>query len=85
MRSAHLRDAFLSLRDHPWFKRVFKRLSEDEIQFCNIFINYHGEADVGEFERAVSRMFMDKPTKPKRWLEIQDLLLAANSIAKEKI
>jgi len=54
-------------------KRVYSRLSAQEMTIAREFLARHAEASPGDFERAVNRMFMDKP-KPKHFVAIMELL-----------
>lgn len=62
---------------YPW-KAQARRLTRDEIDLMEDFVLENGALDQGEFERAINRMFLDKP-KPRGWLIILDLLSCANS------
>lgn len=80
MRTKELQDAFNSLAQHAWFKKIHKRLSQAECALCVEFINTHGTLDYEAFDQAAVRMFLDNPSKPKSWKEIVELLVNANSL-----
>lgn len=73
-------EAFANMERHPWLKKSWARLSAAEIALANSFIATNDSLDLGEFEKAVNRMFMDKP-KPKNWTVICELLSCSNSRA----
>ncbi len=72
------KNVFISYKDHPWLKRVFKRLSEKDINFAMSFIDRHDSLGKGEFEKAVNRIFIDVE-RPKHYKEILELLSCSNS------
>ncbi len=69
---------FAGYQEHPVLSKPWKRLTDDELEFVGDFIHKLGQADKGQFELAVNRMFIDKP-KPKHWAIIMELLSCANS------
>lgn len=71
-------DYFEAFKNHAWFNRVYKRLSENEREIAHKFIEQNDGLDKGSFELAVNRMFLDKQ-KPKHYKEILELLTCANS------
>ncbi len=71
-----------SFQNHPWLCKVYCKLSNQEISLMRNFASLHDHYTKGNFEKAVTRMFMDKPVKPKHWKEIEELLLCANSALK---
>lgn len=65
-----------SLVDHPYYGKYIKKISINPlIDFCDNNESLNHE----EFERQITRMFLDKPDKPKHWATIQDILMAANN------
>lgn len=70
---------FEALKTHPWLSRIYARLRGEDVAYARDFLGRHTALAKGDFESAVNRMFMDNPAKPKRWKEIQELLLCANS------
>jgi hypothetical protein len=50
----------------------------DEIKLMADFICKNHSCDKGEFELRVNRMFLDNPSKPKRWAEIMEILSSCN-------
>ena len=63
-----------ALESHAWFGRVYKKLSQADLRLCVEFIAANEGLDAGAFEKAVHRMFLDKLDKPRRWVEITELL-----------
>jgi hypothetical protein len=76
------REAFASLAYHPMYRAALQRLSVQEAALCSDFLLQHEADGANEFGAAVNRMFLDVPEKPKNKAMIQDLLTAANTIAK---
>jgi hypothetical protein len=72
---------FLKLKEDPWFNRVYKRLTEDEIKESLGFINENGSKNYGEFEYTLNRYFLDRK-KPKHWKEMIELIMISNRVAK---
>lgn len=75
-------DQFRRNFNHPWLGRIAKRLSASEVELAVAFLTNNAKMDKGAFEMAVNRMFLDRPeerARVKRWKEVQDLLLCANS------
>ncbi len=72
-------EAFLSLEEHAWLGRIFKRLSKSELQIAKDFIQSHESTPQQEFEFAVNRMFLGKADKPKNYTMILELLSCANT------
>lgn len=66
--------AFKNLSKHAWFNRVYKKLKNDDIEFCLLWIREHDHLNKHEFELKVHRMFIDIKEKPKRWIEMSELL-----------
>lgn len=66
-------------RDHPWLGRLHTQLSAREDALARQFICDHDHLDVGPFELAVNRMFVDRPNRPRRWTIIMELLTCVNS------
>lgn len=70
--------AYLSYKTHPWLSKSFKRLKSDEIDLGVQFIKANENLDKDAFDKAINRMFLDRP-KPKHWATILELLANANS------
>jgi hypothetical protein len=70
---------FESYRTHPWLKKAYAKLKSDEIALAHGFIKSHTNLDKASFEKAINRMFLDTPVKPKNWTVINELLTCANS------
>lgn len=69
---------FHEFKNHPWFGRLYKRLSERDMEIAVDFILKNDHLPIGEFEFAINRMFLDKE-KPKQYKIILELLTCANS------
>jgi hypothetical protein len=71
--------AFESYRDHAWLSRSFKKLRPEDLQFCRDVLAQHATTSKDAFVHIVVRLYIDRPTKPKAWKEIEELLICANS------
>lgn len=76
--------AFMSLTHHPIYRAAFRHLNHSDLAMCSQFIADHEADSLSEFNAAVTRMFLDQPEKPKAKGIIQDMLAAANTIAKRR-
>lgn len=74
---------FNELKTHPWLGRVFRRLTQQELELARSFLLTHAGADAGTFEMLVNRMFLDRP-KPKHHTIIMELLVCANSASRPR-
>lgn len=74
---------FRALATHAWFKRVFARLTKQEIADCEYFLLKYKELDALAFEYMVNRMFLDVDPKPKHWAEMMDLVGACANVASQ--
>lgn len=71
---------FKELETDPWFSRVWKKLKKSDIQICIDFINENNDLGIEDFEMKMNRFFLDKgDLKPKRHLEIIELIMISNS------
>jgi len=69
---------FENLKDDPWFKRIYSRLSKPDLELARGFLAKHATLSSDEFEFKLNRLFLDIEAKPKRWLEITELLMISN-------
>lgn len=68
-----------ALREHAWFGRGCAKLTKTEWDTCVNFVRDNHALSQVDFERAVNRMFLDAPVKPKNFTIILDLLTACNT------
>lgn len=73
------REAFESLRQHPWLGKLFAKLSVQDLELAVQFIDDNAHLEKGEFEMAVNRWLLDQK-KPRRYRAILELLSCANSM-----
>lgn len=79
------RKALEDLKNHPWLGRLWKRLSVAEATEMECFVNLNYMLDNGDWERAVNRLWLDRPERrPKRWKEIQELLLSTSQVVNKR-
>lgn len=71
-------EAIQRYASHPWLSRVYAKLSADELSVIETFIQANDSLDKGAFEKAVNRLFVDRP-KTKHWTSVCELLTCANS------
>ena len=69
---------FKSYRDHPWLRKTYSKLDENDLKIAVSFINENDGLSRGQFEIKLNRMFLDKE-KPKKWTHISELLICCNS------
>ncbi len=75
---------FDALKYHAWFGKLFLKLKQPDLVLCYAFMSKHQDADVGEYEMLVNRMFLDLPEKPKNAGLIQELLICSNRPKQEE-
>lgn len=69
---------FSEYETHPWLKKVYGKLTAQDLKCCLSFLDENVSLDKGEFELAVNRMFLDRE-KPKNFPIILELLTCCNS------
>lgn len=74
-------DVFHSYAKHPWFDKVYRKLSRDEMAIAEAFIVQHDALDKNVFEAKLNRLFIDKTPECKNWKVILELLSCANAAA----
>lgn len=70
---------FESIKNDPWFGKIYSRLSTNEIELIRKFITENDSLNRSEFEFRLNRLFLDMTDKPKRWREITELLMISNT------
>lgn len=73
---------FELLKNHAWLGRSFAKLTAADLQLARKFLADNSQLSKDEFVQAAVRMFLDQPSKTKRWKEIEELLVCANSSLK---
>ena len=71
-------EKFHSLKDHPWYHRIYSKIPESDIAQIETWIKIRERCTAFEFECWINRLYIDNADKPKRWKEILDLLTASN-------
>lgn len=66
---------FEALRKDAWYGALFPKLKKAGEQTCLEFIRKNEELTIGEWEKAVQRLFLDKETKPANWTLINEILI----------
>jgi len=66
-----------SFETHAWLKKVYKKLNPSTLAIAQTFIAMNDHLSKDDFEKAVNRMFLDKP-KPKNYECILELLANCN-------
>ncbi len=75
-------EALEALADHPWFSRIWSRLSAEDLAMMRAWAREHAELDAAAWEMAVNRMFLDR-SRPRRWREIMEMLTVAGTSARD--
>lgn len=70
-------DKFLALKNHPWLKKSYNRLSKENIEFAVQFLDSNENDDKNTIASKMVRLFLFDPNKPKYWKEIEELLIAS--------
>ena len=71
-------EKFHSYRTHPWLKKIYLKLKQDDLKFCESFLTENEKLPKGDFEILLNRMYLGIE-KPKNAGIIQELLCCANS------
>ena len=77
-------EIFKSIGSHPYLKKSFLKLKQDDINFCIKFINDFDSFGNDDFESKINRIFMDNDNKPKNFKIICEMLSCTNTIYKTK-
>lgn len=83
-RTERLKKNLKELEIHPWLKRLFQKLTKEDRERINKFIDTYGDDSPVGFEIRLNRLFMDQPEKPKRWKETMEILTNLNSMTKRE-
>jgi hypothetical protein len=67
---------FTSLALHPWYGKLYRRLTQADIEYAQAWIAEHAHLDPYPFEQAVNRIGLDQAKKSKNNNLLSDLLLA---------
>lgn len=62
-----------------FYGRTWGRLNQRERDIVTGFIHIHRDDEPPVFETYLNRLFLDDTSKPKRWLDVMDLLVNFNS------
>ena len=66
-------ERFKSCSSHPWYGRLYKKLTQKDINEAEMFLEKNSELPKEQYEIAVNRFYLDRP-KDKNWLVITELL-----------
>lgn len=61
-----------------YIKKLIKKLKTSDLILIQNFITFNDWLGKSDFEYKLNRLLLDKPTKPKRWKEITEILLTLN-------
>lgn len=67
--------AFHALENHAWYKKLYARLTKEDLALAESFIEEHKSSDYHKLVMAINRMGLNYKTKNVAL--VQDLLLAA--------
>lgn len=68
---------FDELKNHPYLSKLFKKLKNEDLIFCEKFLEETKALTKDEFATKVIRLNLDNPNKPKAWKEIEELLISS--------
>lgn len=71
-------EAFRQMGDHLIYKKVLKRLTRDDLAFCERFLGENSNLSKSEFSDAVRNLLV-APNKPSNVLLMDELFMAANT------
>lgn len=70
-------EQFLALKDDAWYGKLYRKLSQADLDHCLGWISLNNDLDHGSFALAVERMFLEKHRPPK-WAIMQELVSCSN-------
>lgn len=76
-------DQFVGLEHHAFYGPMFKRLKAPDLALAGEVIRTYKDLGHFEFNKAMSRHWLDKE-RPKRWADLEEMLVVANNLAQEK-
>lgn len=71
---------FESLRSDAWYGRLLPKLKKAGEETVVTFIRENEELAVGEWEKKVQRLFLDKEQKPANWTLINEVLIVCGKV-----
>lgn len=71
-------EVFMGFAEHPWLKKSFARLTDQDINLC---LDIIGKFSGDDFEPYLNRVFLDRPElRSHNWKIIQELLSCTNTV-----
>lgn len=80
-RLEHFRD----LRKHAWYGPRIAKLKQPSIDLIEQFIQRHDHLDIGAFEMANNRWWVDRQDRPKNWSMLVELVMISNTCLSQNI
>jgi hypothetical protein len=77
-------DKFLGLKQDAWYHKIIEKFTTEDHRIIRDFFRAHGGLDIGQYERVVQRLFLDKPYKPKNWTSINEVLIVCGKVEGSK-
>lgn len=71
-------EKFYELSKHPWYKKIWSKLSQNDEKFIALWLKNHEHLGLENFEIQASRLFIDQAEKPKNHMVIVELITATN-------
>lgn len=69
---------FLELAEHPYFSKVYKKLTKDDINCCIEFLMSTYNESKDEFAISVRNLGLKIHSSNKKWALIDELLICSN-------
>jgi hypothetical protein len=67
--------ALRNMKDHPMQRRLFEKLTKDELEFLETFVSENEFLNENDYAFKVNRLFLDQKDKPKNHSTIWALAL----------
>lgn len=64
---------FESLKEHHWYQRLVKKLTQEEVEIIHQFCKTHQDKNALEFEYAGNRLYLCRP-RTKNFAIVNELL-----------
>ncbi len=77
-------EEFKKLQNHPWLKRSYEKLKENELKIALDFLEKTQNDNNDDFAFKAVRIFLNCENKPKHWKEIEELLICSMSADRKK-
>ena len=69
---------FESLKNDPWYSRLYPKLKEKDLGIIRSFLIDNEKLSNSDFEFKLNRFFLNNDDKPKNWKYILEFLMISN-------